>query len=787
MSINENPTQSDELSSEQAITIQPSGIAAYPSGGDWMSAGANDPAQNAGNGLAVVMHAIRRHLLLVLSIGLVSAATTGGLLYAFLPVKYSAEAVLQLAPVIPHVLNKGADAEQSVMNEFEVFRNDQAALMKARWVMIAALRDPNLKGRACVRREDDRHNAIQWLTGAISVELPTKNTGIIRVNATEADRDDAAAMVNAVVGAYWNEVVYRDRQRRENRVSELQKIHAEKEVEVRTKREQLKRELEQIGASDEETMKARAQLAVSIYAEFQREFQQMKMEKRSIDGKLKETEETLKVMSEKQIPDTEIVMLLNNDPAYRDLKGRIQILQGIGRQQDYAAAPGVKIPAGFGRATAELDAATKQLAQLKEEARGMVAESKRIALETEAQHLKSRAEIMAAQVASFEKEVEKKHIEADDVGKISISAQMMKAEVEDIERILRDAAEEQQRLTVELRSPSRVTIPGNAPPDRCADVPESESQGQKTFRLMVVILGSLLALCAPAVCIVVWDLGKERVNSANDVSKRLKIPVIGAVPLIPAAIMRRLGDATRKSQIWKLRFTESIDGVAARLLRKAECDQTRVVLITSALSGEGKTTLATQLAMSLARARRTTVLVDFDLRQPTLDGALGLPLGPGICEALRGEGDVMGMVQQTETECLSVITAGSWSRQVLPSLSSGVVGTVLEQLRANFDFVIIDSSPLLPIVDTRLVSQHVDSVVLAVLRDVSQGSAVLAAQEMLDAFGVRSIEAVVTGGVEHGNAKNLAYQTAMVDNQGALAEGEAEILEDHESVGGNPQ
>ena len=82
------------------------------------------------------------------------------------------------------------------------------------------------------------------------------------------------------------------------------------------------------------------------------------------------------------------------------------------------------------------------------------------------------------------------------------------------------------------------------------------------------------------------------------------------------------------------------------------------------MSGEGKTTLATQLAMSLARAQRRTVLVDFDLRQPTLDGALGLPLGPGICEALRGEGDIMDMVQQTETECLSVVTAGSWNRQV---------------------------------------------------------------------------------------------------------------------------
>ena len=293
----------------------------------------------------------------------------------------------------------------------------------------------------------------------------------------------------------------------------------------------------------------------------------------------------------------------------------------------------------------------------------------------------------------------------------------------------------------------------------------SGKRSPRRLRFVFIVFGSLLAMFLPAVGIVVWDLRKERINSASDVSKRLKIPVIGAVPLIPATVMRRLGDATRRSQIWKMRFTESVDGVAARLLRKAECDQTRVVLITSAMGGEGKTTLATQLAMSLARAQRRTVLVDFDLRQPTLDGALGLPLGPGICEALRGEGDVMDMVQQTETEGLSVVTAGSWNRQVLADLSSGAVGTVLEQLRANFDFVIIDSSPLLPIVDTRLVCQHVDAVVLSVFRDVSQGSKVLAAQEMLDAFGVRSVEAVVTGGEEHGNAKNLAYQAARFDEQ----------------------
>ncbi len=241
--------------------------------------------------------------------------------------------------------------------------------------------------------------------------------------------------------------------------------------------------------------------------------------------------------------------------------------------------------------------------------------------------------------------------------------------------------------------------------------------------------------------------------------------VMGALPFIPAGVMRRLGSSTRRSQIWKMRYTEAVDGVVARLLRNAECDQTRVILVTSAASGEGKTWLATQLAMGLARAQRRTVLVDFDLRQPALDGALGLPLGPGVCEALRGQGDITQMVQPTETEYLSVVTAGNWGRQVLPMLANGGVATLLQRLRESFDFVVLDSSPLLPIVDTRLVCQHVDAVVLSVLRDVSEADKVLAAQEMLDAFGVSKVEAVVTGGELHGSAKSLLYQAALVDEQ----------------------
>ena len=89
-----------------------------------------------------------------------------------------------------------------------------------------------------------------------------------------------------------------------------------------------------------------------------------------------------------------------------------------------------------------------------------------------------------------------------------------------------------------------------------------------------------------------------------------------------------------------MRLTESVDGITARILHKAELGEGRVIMVSSAGGGEGKTTLATQLALSLARTRRKIVLVDFDLRRPSFDSVFGVSLEPGVSELLRGQNDV---------------------------------------------------------------------------------------------------------------------------------------------------
>ncbi len=183
---------------------------------------------------------------------------------------YTAKACLQLAPCEPHILPRAAEKFDPL--EFESFRDTQQALIKSEYVITAALRDPRLKGKACIQREDEKHNAVAWLTGEIRVEFPSKSGGIMQVCATQPDPKDAADIVNAVVDAYKSVVVNHERQGRRDRLNELSMIYEKKDTEVREKRNQLKREREAIGAGDDVTAKARAQLAVQMYADFQREF-----------------------------------------------------------------------------------------------------------------------------------------------------------------------------------------------------------------------------------------------------------------------------------------------------------------------------------------------------------------------------------------------------------------------------------------------------------------------------------------------------------------------------------
>ncbi|MDZ7617803.1 MAG: hypothetical protein U1E05_12415, partial [Patescibacteria group bacterium] len=136
--------------------------------------------------------------------------------------------------------------------------------------------------------------------------------------------------------------------------------------------------------------------------------------------------------------------------------------------------------------------------------------------------------------------------------------------------------------------------------------------------------------------------------------------------------------------------------------------------------------------------------VDFDMRHPSLNQVFGVDIEPGFSEVVRGECELEDAMKEVSNR-LSFLSAGTWDRSVMASMTGGAAEQILRELRAEYDFVIIDSSPILPVADTRFVSQHVDLVIMSVLRDQSCAPKIEAACEILAAFGAKRVETVVIG------------------------------------------
>jgi capsular exopolysaccharide synthesis family protein len=163
------------------------------------------------------------------------------------------------------------------------------------------------------------------------------------------------------------------------------------------------------------------------------------------------------------------------------------------------------------------------------------------------------------------------------------------------------------------------------------------------------------------------------------------------------------------------------------------------------MSGEGKTSLATHLAASLARSRRNTLLIDCDLRNPSLHRLFDLPRQPGFSEVLRDEAPLAQAVQATHVANLSVMSAGRCDTEALQELAQDRLGTIFQQLKDQFEFIIVDSAPALPVVDSLLVGQHMDGLLLSVMHEVSSLPKVYAAYQRMELLGLRILGAVMSG------------------------------------------
>jgi capsular exopolysaccharide synthesis family protein len=249
------------------------------------------------------------------------------------------------------------------------------------------------------------------------------------------------------------------------------------------------------------------------------------------------------------------------------------------------------------------------------------------------------------------------------------------------------------------------------------------------------------------------------IESAPERRKPVDPPASFEEPVLRRTL--RQGVTDRFQADWKTRLavgadtdpvlSEQFRRLAATLIHNQRTDQLKVILITSAVPGEGKTLTSVNLSLILSESyRRRVLLVDADLRRPSIGTVANLGNGDGLSESIAGEERKASLVQLSET--LTLLPAGRPQGDPLGGISSPRMSRLLEEASARFDWVIVDTPPLEAAADASLLAELVDAVVLVVRANRTPQAAI---QRAIDAVGRERILGVVLNGVE--GAEVISY------------------------------
>jgi capsular exopolysaccharide synthesis family protein len=288
------------------------------------------------------------------------------------------------------------------------------------------------------------------------------------------------------------------------------------------------------------------------------------------------------------------------------------------------------------------------------------------------------------------------------------------------------------------------TVTNDAKVEQIDETVVYENQNLKQ-RIIAGTVAGLAGLAGVLFLIAFLEWRTRRIDSVDQVMNDLGMRVIGTIPAFPSKAAVKAGSVDA-NQSWRFILNESVNSTRTLLLHTAKAQSMQVIMVTSAMQGEGKTSLASQLATSMATAGLRTLILDCDMRNPSVHRLFDVALSPGCSEILCQEVDVADAVQPTAVPNLWMIAGGHCSNRVVAALAQGQpLEALFNRLRGQFDFVVVDCCPVLPVADALLIGQHVDGVVFSILQDISQLPKVLDASKRLTSLNIPLLGAVVNG------------------------------------------
>ena len=280
--------------------------------------------------------------------------------------------------------------------------------------------------------------------------------------------------------------------------------------------------------------------------------------------------------------------------------------------------------------------------------------------------------------------------------------------------------------------------------------------------------GAALGFIAFAGLAYLLEMADRSYRNPEEIATDLGMPIIGHLPLATISRVDRIDDKVDSSVVTlhKARspISEAFRGIRTGLFFGCQQGGVKVIQVTSPIPGDGKSTVAANIAVSIALSGRNVCLVDCDFRRPRVAKLFGLREDIGFVQVIGGKAELDDSIQATSVSNLSALTCGKRPSNPAELLSSEVFGDLIATLRERFDFVIVDTPPMLAVSDPANVARHVDGILLTIrLRRNLRPIASRAAQ-MLHALNANMLGVVVNGIGVGGNA--YGYGGYRYDNYG---------------------
>lgn len=238
-----------------------------------------------------------------------------------------------------------------------------------------------------------------------------------------------------------------------------------------------------------------------------------------------------------------------------------------------------------------------------------------------------------------------------------------------------------------------------------AEVPEFPSRPRPLVNLLLALLAGTAIGAALAFALEQID---ELITDPADLEKTLQLPLLGAVPKVDQGrVAEALTD--RKSPI-----SEAYLSVQTNLQFSTADGVPKSLMVTSTRPAEGKSTTAFAVAQSLARLKRRTLLIDADMRSPSVHSTLGLPNDKGMSNLLSGNATLAQTARDTGIDNLAVVVAGPQPPNAAELLSGDRVEQMITEALRHFDHVVIDAPPIMGLADAPLLASKVAGTVFVV-------------------------------------------------------------------------